>query len=670
MKACLNLSRSAFTLSLFLLVSLSATMLSAQKDYKWEDSLQPSEALPAKYQREDAVIIYDYEKRQTLINNSLFFARNIIKKRIKILTQRGLERYGKIVIPKKQDLEITILDTRTIKQDGSLVDHAAEDIKSLDLTDEEDIYDREKYFLFSVPGLEVGDEFELVCVYEGETIQRGNNVYLNDFLPILKSTFILEVDKKVIVLTNVYNGMSDPKMEQGLENYSFSWEVTELPGLYDDNGIIPALQLPYFIYELNLNRFYIDSAPPDIQNWRDLLQYVDKQSLQVVVRKSKKFRRLYEEILGDQQTASPLEQLKRIHQFINKDVALQRISSNEESSGIEYFIEERKADYHVLLKMYKALLDRLGLKYYLASCKNRYHGPVQLNFPSSIQITDYTFVVEDDSGNFHLVFPKTPNRQYEMDEIPPFLEGTSLYLLDLQDAENFKEIKIPLSPYQKNKRLHKIKATVNLATQSLQQKCQESFEGAASTQTRNLYANKQQQAQLTSYLEAGIEKRFPDATFENLVLSENADRFPFKFTLDYDLSIPAALTKMDEGIYKINIEQWFPHQLYQTNSNTRLLHYYPLFTGIDAFSYYLSFDQAVELVNKNNIDQTVETPIGTYEVSIDQLNEKMLVLRSKYILKNHEILNTEMNELQKLNDAAKQADDTGIIIQLATAKKE
>ncbi|MFK8103330.1 MAG: DUF3857 domain-containing protein [Saprospiraceae bacterium] len=670
MKACPKLNHSPFLLSLFFLISLSTTTLSAQKDYKWEDWLAPSKALSAKYENEDAVIIYDYEKRQTLLNNSLFFARNILKRRIKILTQRGLERYGKIVIPKKQDLQITILDTRTIKQDGSLVDHAAKDIKSLDLTDEEDIYDREKYLLFSVPGLEVGDEFELVCVYEGETIQRGNNVYLNDFLPILKSTFILEVDKKVIVLTNVYNGMSDPKMEQGLENYSFSWEVEDLPGLYDDNGIIPSLQLPYFIYELNLNRFYVDSAPPDIQNWRDLLQYVDQQSLKVIVRKSKKLRRLYEEILGEQQTASPVEQLQRIHQFINDEVKLQRISSSEESSGIEYFIEERKADYHVLLKMYKTLLDRLGLKYYLASCKNRYHGPVKLNFPSSIQITDYTFVVEDANNNFHLVFPKTPDRQYEMDEIPPFLEGTSLYLLDLQDTENFKEIKIPLSPYQKNKRLHKIKTTVNLAEQSVQQKCQESFEGAASSQVRNFYAKKKEQAQLASYLGKGIEKRFPNAKLENLVLSENADQFPFKFTLDYDVSIPAALTKMDEGIYKINIEQWFPHQLYQTNSNTRLLHYYPLFTGIDAFSYYLSFDQAVELVNKNNIDQTVKTPIGTYEVSINQINEKMLVLRSKYILKNHKILNTEMTELQKLNDAAKQADETGIIIQLVTSEKK
>ena len=161
-----------------------------------------------------------------------------------------------------------------------------------------------------------------------------------------------------------------------------------------------------------------------------------------------------------------------------------------------------------------------------------------------------------------------------------------------------------------------------------------------------------------------MEERYPKAELESLHLSKAATKFPFKFSLDYQVQINNSLTKIDQGIFKISIDQWFPHKLHKINAESRLLSYYPLYAGIDAFSYYLSFDQAIQLVNKENIDQKIESSIGIYELSIHQINEKTIALRSKYILKSHEIRNTEMKELVQLNKAALKAGGEGIIVRI------
>ncbi|MEL6867992.1 MAG: DUF3857 domain-containing protein, partial [Bacteroidota bacterium] len=150
----------------FILIMLP---LSAQKDYKWDKKVKPTPAISAEFKEADAVMIYNFEQRQTYFQDQGFYCRNIIKRRIKIQTQLGLERYARIILPKKRDMRMSILDARTIKKDGSIVDlDAKNDIKVIELTSDDDLFDRSRYKVFSVPGVEVGDEIEVVCIHEGD----------------------------------------------------------------------------------------------------------------------------------------------------------------------------------------------------------------------------------------------------------------------------------------------------------------------------------------------------------------------------------------------------------------------------------------------------------------------------------------------------------------------
>jgi len=157
-------------LALILLFSLN---LSAQRDYRWEKEYEPSPEIPAAFQQEDAVIIYTSEERQSRVINNAPFTRNIIKRRYKILTEKGLEEYTRFSVNRGNRMSIAILDARTRKASGEIVDLDAKEIKELEYNAEKDLTDKGKYLLFSVPGVEVGDEVEIVVTYEGSTLLSG-----------------------------------------------------------------------------------------------------------------------------------------------------------------------------------------------------------------------------------------------------------------------------------------------------------------------------------------------------------------------------------------------------------------------------------------------------------------------------------------------------------------
>ncbi len=655
-----NIKHYLFLLFISLIIP---SFISAQKDYKWDKKDTSLSDLPAEYANEDAVILYDYETRKTTLENNNFYTRHIIKRRVKILTKKGLDEFGKIVIAKQDDMQVSILDARTFKQNGEVVDLDASSIKSLDINEDEDIFDSNRYKLFSVPGLEVGDEFEMVCVFEGKTIEQGENILMHRYLPVIDSKFELDVYNKIIVFTSVYNNMPKPTVNESLSSYIFSWNLKNLPGLYDERGTISASVLPFFIYELNLTRFYSSSAPPKIDNWEDLLNHINDSALDVVVRKRKKLDAILDAIIGDKATASKLEQLQQVHQHINENVQIKSIPDNIASNGIEYFYENNTADFHYLLKMYKALFEKVGVEYYLASGRSRYLGDIRLDFPTSIQITEYLFVVNID-GDYHLFVPKEKKKYYEMDEVPPELENTSLYMINMTKKDDFKHIKIPASTYKKNRRLRQIKSSVKLDDQAIAHNCKETLSGAISTDIRHYYIHANKNDALQEAVEGLLSHRIPNAKLESAKISKPSIKPPFDFELNYDFTTPNVVVKVDESVYKISIENWLTHNVYNVNPTNRLLDYFPPYAGLDNYSYVLEFDKEISLANKENIDVKIKNDMGSYELSINQVKPNTIILRSKYQINTNHIPVNQVKQLAEINEGAKKADGVEIMINI------
>ncbi|MFK7807791.1 MAG: DUF3857 domain-containing protein [Saprospiraceae bacterium] len=648
---------------LFLFIFSNPFQLFSQKDYKWNNNVEASPSIPTEFQEADAVMIYEKQLRQTYLEDNRFFSRNIIKRRIKIQTQQGLEKYGRIVIPKKSRMHIEQLDARTIKQDGSIIDlDAKNDIKAIDLTDEDDL-DETKYKVFSIPGVAIGDEIEMVCIQDGYTIEWGATVILHNTIPTLKSEFSVEVhDKGIVVLSTGRNGMPDGKIKKNLGVVTVSWDGENLPGLYEERGNISARSLPHSLYELNVDRLYRNSysAAPDINSWSDLLHFYNENNFDVRIRKQKKFNAVFEKIMATAESTAKIHQLRAVQNYLN-EIKIQKIPESEASEGIEYFLSEKKADFNTLIKMYKSILEKMEIDYLFAAGRSKYLGPIDLRFPTYLQISDFLFLIPDDQGNSVVLPTKGRTGTYGINEIPLELYDTDIYMINPKDKKVFQAVSLTDQGYKKNLCLRKSKATVQLESGVIQYKSEEAFSGAFSTRYRNNHFNWASNGSMKDYLEDYLEDQ-QVSSIDTFYLSEPPKKAPFRYKLHYDYQTNNQITKLEENVYVLKMDHFLDHYIQKANAN-RMLDYYAPFGYSDGFNYYMVFDKAVKLSNKENIDLDVKNDIGSFKLTVSQVNPTTLLIKSKYTLKSNRIPVDKIQNLIDLMEMAEKGDNEGIVLE-------
>ena len=650
------------TLLLCFFISLLPSILLAQKDYKW-DTPEPSPTIPEEFKDADAVMIYDKEIRDTYLDNNRFFSRNTIKRRIKIQTEIGLEKYGRIIIPKKSGMDFVMLDARTIKKDGTVVElDAKTEIKAIELTDEEDYLDRSRYNIFSIPGIAIGDEVEIVSIQEGYTIERGATVVLHNFIPIMQRSFSVEAHHKGLgVMATNRNGMEKPKIKKNLTSMALTWRGENLSGLYEERGNISTRSLPHFIYELNLDRLYQDSAPPNIKTWNDLLHYINDSYFKVRIRKNRKFKEVFDSILSTAKGDTKLDKVTAIQNYMN-DVKMITIPDKEASQGVEYFLEEKKADFSTLMKMYKSLFEELGMDYQIAAGRSKHIGSIDLTFPTYLQITDFLFLLPDENGNSILLPTKSSKEAYNIDEVPTELYDTKIYMISPKDKALFQSAHLKGPGYKNSTYQQKYEVKVSFAEGKLQYHAEETFSGAVSTDYRNHHYALMENESMEEYLNEYMED-FGVASVDTFSLSEQSIQAPYSYTLFYDFTTTNQVSELEEKVYKIDLANLLSHAL-QNASPNRLLDYYPPYGYTDGFVYAFQFDQAVKLSNKENIDRKVKNSIGSFSLSVDQVNPTTILLRSKYVIEKGRIPVGSIQQLIDLTEAAEKADNEGLIIEL------
>lgn len=659
-----QLKTSIYYSILLFALFLSSTSLFAQKDYKWDKEVKAAPAIPAEFQEADAVMIYDKQFRQTYLEDYRFFSRNIIKRRIKIQTQEGLDKYARIIIPKKSGMHIEQLDARAIKQDGSIVDlDAKNDIKAIELSDNDDL-DKTKYKVFSVPGVAVGDEIEMVCIQEGYTIEWGATVVLHQSIPVLKSEFAVESKNKgIVIMATSRNGMKDGKMEKNIGNVILTWRGENLPGLYEERGNISARTLPHFLYELNVDRLYQNSsrAAPNINSWSDLLHFYNENNFDVRIRKNKKFDEVYESIMSTATSTAKIHKLRAIQQYIN-EVKIEKIPDSEASEGVEYFLEKKTADFNTLIKMYKSLLEKMEVDYLFAAGRSKYDGPIDLRFPTYLQITDFLFLVPDAMGNSIILPTKSRYRSYGLNEIPLELYDTDIYIISPSDKKLFQSINLGDQGYKRNLRLRKTKAKVQLKAGTIQYAAEESISGALSTRFRNRHFNLVENGEMEEYLGDYLED-LKTASIDTFYLSKRPEKDPFRYKLHYKYQTDNQITALEDKVYMITFEHFLDHYLQRASAN-RMLDYNAPFAYTDGFSYYLEFDEKVKLSNKENLDLTMKNDIGTFLMNVKQVNPTTLLIKSKYTLMKSVIPVTQVQHLIDLMEMAEKADNEGLILEM------
>lgn len=676
-----------------LLLNNSSTSAQTFSDYEWKDEMAKVE-IPEKYKDAKAVIIKteNYEKGKFSGDYPYITQHGTTRTQthLKIQSEDALDDYKRIVIPKLKGriadfVQIKHVDVRVRKADGKVIDYNIRELPKSELAVDDDLYEQqEDLYIYDIPGLAVGDEFEQITLYEQKYFNTVNSVNLYKGYPCLESSFTLSVPLKVVVKGNVYNKMPQPDVRTTSTQRVYKWSMTNIKGVPEANssGTIFSNDLEYLAYELNFDKFRADPLAFTVENWSDLLWQYSEDFFKVRIRKKKKLEEFYTDLFAEgakalQKTPEKLAKLEKafiFNQYIaQKFQVVNKLEDFEKSEGIDYFLSNGKGDYRNMMRIYKDFFERNEIEYYVAFGKSRFNGVLDLNFVSSSQISDYFFVFKDDSGGLFTI-----NGTGGLNELPWGFMGTTCYMKDINDRKSqLQKIEFPtaaLEDNKNNKRYSRSQLKISLKDNLITEVNSTALNGLYSRGGRGglVVGSKADTLKVTlqeSYDNYFEYKKGVKATVQSASVQQQETLDPYPFISKRTIEIKNLL-KEEEEVKTLAIEHILGHNIrWVTNAENRILDYHVPYLGTDAEDIYLIFDQAVEITNAKELEQNIDNEFGTYQFSIlqDPKKPNMVVIKSKYITKKLFIAKDNAKTFQEVNEAWEKVNDAVLKIKMKGA---
>ena len=615
----------------------------------------------------------------------------LIKKhlRIKFLTQKGIDKYSKIILPESfnpaydyynvrpenrknvyrplGEFEcVKFFAARIIKPNGTIKKAIVKE-STYEQTFTGVVIVKQFYnWIFQLNNLEIGDEAELEYSYEGVyNFGTSNRIFFNSDIPIQSLDFTFRYPEKQLYFLTYHNG-AFPKDSTMVTTSSphyteYYFHLENLHGCINETGARPYKQLPFFSFYEHLRDFgiinpitkYIQTPLPypwsyvmlpfagyKYENPKLRLARTDITTMAI--------NKLTEDITkksGDSASCSIVSELQR-------DLAENFIFKNEqgyylgEAADIEHLgknIENKTLRQMSRIRIYDEVMTRLDSLYY--------HSLLIDKRISEIDITHYEppiasrLSIAIPYNNYILHFyPKSYRFGYEPNELPFYYEDTysvltpqneqALKKFDLIPQVEFKFIKTPVSKAESNLRNTSCKIDVSLDLSKVNVKAKIHLSGQFSTMTRGFYKYGSVDTTMNPIYYKIISLTADDQKEVISNISKVGKNVPFETMINQEFTLNKRLKKNGEKDFTLDLKNLFNNIIEEEfNSKNRHLDYYPDFQSQDLHRYFFHFDHPVTITNILNFNKKINNYFSNYEVNVSQPTEKDVLIECSYIVK-------------------------------------
>lgn len=626
------------------------------------------EQVPDKYANYDAVLIF--EKRNVSLTPDLNSGqlKTSIKKhsKIKIITKRGIQDYARVVVPKIQGQKLERMSVRTIKQSGAVVDLQQSDIKELEISGDDNIYDKRKFILFSIPGVETGDEIEIVTEYFGNSLITCDDVFLDSFVPSMRTSYKLMIESSLKTEIKTYNGMPDPVITHPDTYNAYEWELKDVPTYNDQTNSIRSFEAPYIRFAIRSFDYLTYHFPVEENTW---ISYTDAITAMTDTKlfSWRSVDGFLEEKTGKHSQASApenkLANLVKLHRFIVDSMNVGWLSADISEKSLMYHINKRKINDRNLILLYDKIFNYLEIDYYVGFGRGRYEGVFDDEFISSNQIT-HLFLSFELQGTFYFIFLKDEYASYELGEIPTDLQGTKTIMIAQKKSDDrVKQAKMTEINKMNNFRRVKNLMDVKLDEGSIKGNSKETFSGSISTDKKSNFAGLNK-TQLKEYKTELLKKQSDNILIDTIGFDRSDTyKFPYTCNLSYSYHFKEGnITNLDKNLYSIQLNNWIDHFAVRPNTSDRTADFHTEYLYTDNIKFYLVFDHKIELKNKENIETTVANSYGSYTLSVKQINENSLLIDSNFDVNKYRLTKDEYGLLKQLYEAYQKANTNQLVI--------
>jgi hypothetical protein len=623
------------------------------------DSLMSHEAIMLSMDREFSYRIDNSNDSQIFLNET-----QVLKRKIKILTNKGLTDYSIINLKVNKYFHIEKFSIHLIKPNGKAYKVITE-IRSVQNPDD-DLKLQEKELRISIPNIEVGDIVDFDLKFSNPTgFCYPIEVFINEEIPLMNSSLTLKFRKGLHTKTSTYNGMSQPIKSADPADSIFSWTFPYLQAEPELEHSIPANELPFIRYMItgvtNPAKYglYLNYADL-LGSWGIIFHQFANQVKRDDPRPKK--HEYYQEFLYNQWNESKnmtgLQKLQKVVSFINDSVKLvNNEPSHNFSSG--YYLFNRKIDYLGELILYQDLFRSLNFEFYYVFVRPKVRGEIDTNFVSRHMYYNYMFAFRENEGDLHFLYPMGLYYHPDVDQIPMPLQGTSAILSDASNPRNYKIIRLPQWDSHENKMDINGKILFNLEDNTLTSDVKIIYTGLKSHFRKE--NDSEEKDSLKFNLEKNLKEKFDGFTLLGFQNGKREVFFPFKDSIRYQGKQKNVLTKIEEGTYAFPLSSWLDHSELLTRETNRKLDYYTN-PYSEILNYEFTFPFPVELLNLNKLQCNYSNIYGSYQLVVKQIDATTISVQSTYKIEKEVIPKQDYSLLKEINHQLKNFKDAKLMI--------
>ncbi len=659
---------------------------------------------------EDAIILYD--SNNIIISGKkagfiYFLVERSVK--VKIMNAKGKVRYSNFVLPEPFDasyiyhnaevrnpnncysrMKVNGVEGRIVKPGGTQVEadikQTINKVTSVGLDDYFVYYDQ---FKQTITNLDSGDILVLHYSYQmpyGDNFEKLTSLRFFFNGADYKDEYYLHLasDDNLNLVVKYFNKADPDTVITAEQTSNYYWHSTKLSGSMDEAGGRAYTELPYviatlkpsaLIYELpySFEQRYIPLYTLAASFKEKAILGVLKATAQGVKNKSyiavdKFIDDHTHDITGD--SLGYVKLVKLHNEIVNnftydndtsyfkkEDPRLERIGEYI-SGGTLRDISRYTA--------YAALISKIGLGFYTAYVVDTRVGIISDDFVSPMFDNDFLIAVVLKNNTLQLIYPKKANFGYYVDEVPFYFENTIARLVSLDDyqdykspiKESFRKMNTPMSSYNDNDRKSSVLATVDL------DKCTTSFNakvvlrGQYSTMMRGTYMNGYKDKSVNDLYASNINDIGTGTKLQQKEVNVLQQVFPFKTEVKVTYTSDSAVKKMGNNTYRLNTLNWFRHIITnQLHTEGRKLDFYPDFKGRDTYSYNITFNKNIEIIQPiENI--SIDNDFGSLIISFSHNQPNTLMITSYFLTKTDKVppenikqVEAIYNKIKELNQA-------------------
>jgi hypothetical protein len=631
------------------------------------------------YKNEDAVVLLQYRtvyntfevNKQYFVNRNPFWSgtgkynKSVnynssqgyiehLYQRIKILTRKGAEEYSKVFIPKSTVGKVVKILAKNIKPDGREIIVKSEDIKEVESVTN-GVFDwKQGHYRFSVPGVEQGDELEIVySISKPDNLATSGDYFFSSYLPVIQSTLVLNFSNAITVTLKNFNGLRNPENGLSHKTYSFTYTRFHLGALRDIDHAILYNEMPYCRYQILSVHSQFDTSPQgtpvSVANWTDFAKefILSRNGDDLKETKSKFFNKFVSQhYTSDAET--PQVGFRNIIRLIFDSIHIENTGQKPEfTSG--YYLSNNSIPFSAIYKLYSDLFNNLGIEFYFCLGTMKTMGKLDTSLVSGGNFSSLFFAYKDENDSLRYLFPENNAVKINPEEINPFYLGSHFIMISAKAPGKHAFGKLPDYPCTFNYKKRKNKIFVDLEENLQHFVCQSVKAGAFSYLDR-LREYGTSKDSVKSEFKNYFKNEMKNFTLDTSYLTPADMNFPYKTNFYYKGRQKDKLVRVADSLYSLDLSEWLDHNVLPAYSADRFVDYYPDFRYQEQFTYYYIFKTPVEVQNPSSLAGGINNDFGSYQFSVDQLSDTVILVQSTYKIVKDKLPSYEYDQLKQLYD--------------------